>query len=64
MAAAFGTDRIRVFSFYPSDGADIREQHQDLPDASNPYYTTKARMILGGLPKPAIEVHLKTGQRS
>jgi len=30
--------------------AIIREQHHDLPDASNPYYTTKARMMAQGVP--------------
>jgi hypothetical protein len=28
----------------------IREQHRDLPDASNPYYTTKARIMSHGVP--------------
>ena len=28
----------------------IREQHRDLPDASNPYYTSKARIMAQGVP--------------
>ena len=36
--------------------AIIREQHRELPDASNPYYTTKARMMAQGVPVQLIEI--------
>src|SRR5439155_25139971 len=36
--------------------AVIREQHRDLPDASNPYYTTKARMMAQGVPVQLVEI--------
>lgn len=36
--------------------AVIREQHHDLPDASNPYYTTKARMMAQGVPVQLVEI--------
>jgi len=32
VAGAFGTGCIRVFSFYPSEGADIRDQRQEVLD--------------------------------
>ena len=35
VARAFGTDRIRVFSFYPSDGTDIAEQRAEVLDRMN-----------------------------
>ena len=34
----------------------IREQHRDLPDASNPYYTTKARIMAQGIPVQLLKV--------
>lgn len=34
----------------------IREQYRDLPDASNPYYTTKARMMAQGMPVQVLEI--------
>lgn len=34
----------------------IREQHRALPDAANPYYTTKARMMAQGVPVQIIEI--------
>lgn len=36
--------------------AVIREQYRDLPDASNPYYTTKARMMGQGVPVQLVEI--------
>ncbi len=36
--------------------AVIREQHRKLPDSSNPYYTTKARMMAQGVPVQLIEI--------
>jgi hypothetical protein len=36
--------------------AVIREQHRELPDSSNPYYTTKARMMAQGVPVQLIEI--------
>ena len=36
--------------------AVIREQHRELPDASNPYYTTKARMMAQGVPVQLVEI--------
>jgi hypothetical protein len=36
--------------------AVIREQHRDLPDTSNPYYTTKARMMGQGVPVQLVEI--------
>lgn len=32
VAHAFGTDRIRMFSFYPTEGADIRDQRDEVID--------------------------------
>jgi len=34
----------------------IREQYRELPDPSNPYYTTKARMMAQGVPVQIIEI--------
>lgn len=36
--------------------AIIREQHRELPDAENPYYTTKARLMAQGVPVQLIEI--------
>jgi Piwi domain len=36
--------------------AIIREQYRTLPDSSNPYYTTKARMMAQGVPVQLIEI--------
>jgi hypothetical protein len=36
--------------------AVIREQHRDLPDAANPYYTTKARLMAQGVPVQLIKI--------
>jgi len=36
--------------------AVIREQHRELPDTSNPYYTTKARMMAQGVPVQLVEI--------
>lgn len=36
--------------------AIIREQYRDLPDSSNPYYTTKARMMSQGVPVQLVEI--------
>lgn len=36
--------------------AVIREQHRDLPDASNPYYTTKARLMAQGVPVQIVKI--------
>jgi hypothetical protein len=36
--------------------AIIREQYRDLPDESNPYYTTKARMMAQGVPVQAVKI--------
>jgi argonaute-like protein len=36
--------------------AVIREQYRNLPDSSNPYYTTKARMMAQGVPVQLIEI--------
>ena len=36
--------------------AIIREQYPDLPDPSNPYYTTKARMMAQGVPVQLVEI--------
>ncbi len=36
--------------------AVIREQHRDLPDSLNPYYTTKARMMAQGVPVQLVEI--------
>jgi len=36
--------------------AIIREQYRELPDSSNPYYTTKARMMAQGVPVQLIEI--------
>ena len=36
--------------------AVIREQYRELPDASNPYYTTKARMMGQGVPVQLVEI--------
>jgi hypothetical protein len=43
----------------------IREQHRDLPDSGNPYYTTKARMMAQGVPVQIIEIEtVRDGGRS
>lgn len=34
----------------------IREQHRDLPDSVNPYYTTKARMMSQGVPVQVLKI--------
>jgi hypothetical protein len=34
----------------------IREQHRDLPDAENPYYTTKARLMAQGVPVQMLKI--------
>ncbi|HXR75386.1 MAG TPA: Piwi domain-containing protein [Bryobacteraceae bacterium] len=34
----------------------IRDQHRELPDASNPYYTTKARMMAQGVPVQLVKI--------
>jgi len=34
----------------------IREQHRELPDAGNPYYTTKARIMAQGVPVQILEI--------
>lgn len=45
--------------------AVIREQHRDLPDAANPYYTTKARMMAQGVPVQLIEIEtIRQGGRA
>ncbi|OQA10224.1 MAG: Piwi domain protein [bacterium ADurb.Bin374] len=45
--------------------AVIREQHHDLPDAVNPYYTTKARMMAQGVPVQLVEIEtVRTSQRA
>lgn len=36
--------------------AVIREQYRGLPDASNPYYTTKARLMAQGVPVQLVEI--------
>ena len=36
--------------------AIIRAQYRDLPDSSNPYYTTKARMMAQGVPVQIIKI--------
>jgi hypothetical protein len=36
--------------------AVIREQHHDLPDLSNPYYTTKARVMAQGVPVQLLKI--------
>jgi hypothetical protein len=36
--------------------AIIREQHRDLPDAANPYYTTKARLMAQGVPVQLVKI--------
>ena len=36
--------------------AVIREQHRDLPDTSNPYYTTKARIMAQGVPVQLLKI--------
>jgi hypothetical protein len=36
--------------------AVIREQHRELPDPENPYYTTKARLMAQGVPVQLIEI--------
>ena len=36
--------------------AVIREQHRELPDASNPYYTTKARLMAQGVPVQLLKI--------
>lgn len=36
--------------------AVIREQHRELPDAGNPYYTTKARLMAQGVPVQLVEI--------
>ncbi|NUM66830.1 hypothetical protein HUU39_16460 [candidate division KSB1 bacterium] len=36
--------------------AVIREQHRDLPDAKNPYYTTKARLMAQGVPVQLLKI--------
>jgi hypothetical protein len=36
--------------------AVIRDQHRDLPDVSNPYYTTKARVMAQGVPVQLLKV--------
>jgi hypothetical protein len=34
----------------------IREQYRDLPDVSNPYYTSKARIMAQGVPVQTLEI--------
>jgi hypothetical protein len=34
----------------------IREQHRELPDSGNPYYTTKARLMAQGVPVQIIKI--------
>jgi hypothetical protein len=36
--------------------AVIREQHRELPDISNPYYTTKARVMAQGVPVQLLKI--------
>ena len=36
--------------------AIIREQHRELPDSENPYYTTKARLMAQGVPVQIIKI--------
>jgi hypothetical protein len=36
--------------------AIIREQHRNLPDAENPYYTTKARLMAQGVPVQLLKI--------
>ena len=36
--------------------AVIREQYRDLPDAANPYYTTKARLMAQGVPVQMLKI--------
>ena len=43
--------------------AVIREQHRDLPDATNPYYTTKARVMAQGVPVQLLEIETIRRQR-
>ena len=43
--------------------AVIREQHRDLPDAENPYYTTKARLMAQGVPVQLVEIETMRQQR-
>ncbi len=42
----------------------IREQYRALPDSSNPYYTTKARMMAQGVPVQMIEIETVRQQSS
>lgn len=43
--------------------AVIREQYRDLPDASNPYYTTKARLMAQGVPVQLLKIETIRKQR-